>query len=129
MKAYASPDSIYVTGNKMYIAGSHTLEDWVDDVGLPFGAESTTRYHQALKRWTPNIKTVIGHSLGGAIAAAMTEGNANIKARTYAAPLFRISDNPRVESYRHYLDPVSMFDRHAHMTLPTSFNPHSYTGY
>ena len=35
-KAYNAPNSIFIDGNRMYIAGIHNFRDIVDDLKIPF---------------------------------------------------------------------------------------------
>ena len=74
-RAYQQGDA-YAHGKTLYIAGSHTSQDWVDDLTrIPFwrpmfgGAKGIHRYQmaqQAARATAPD--TVVGHSLGGAVA-------------------------------------------------------------
>jgi pimeloyl-ACP methyl ester carboxylesterase len=71
----------------------------------------------------PQIRRIVGHSLGGAVALELQKRNPNLQTVTYGAPVTSISGGER---YRELLDPVSIFDRGANMTLPSGINPHSY---
>ena len=76
-RAYADRN-YYIHGDTMYIAGSHTLQDWYDDVTkIPVWGDlkNSTRYkaaHDALME-NPQVKTVIGHSLGASVALELQE--------------------------------------------------------
>ena len=112
----------------MYIAGSHTDKDWYDDVTkIPVWGDvrNSTRYQaveKALKE-NPQVNRVIGHSLGGSVALQLERDHPNqIKfSRTYGAPVLDAWDDywkgNNSERYRHYFDPVSMFDRSSHMSF------------
>lgn len=74
-------------------------------------------------------KKLVGHSLGSAIVnQILFEKNKtdNIRyiGRGYAAPIMRNSIG--MFTYRHYLDPISITNREATMTMPEGFNPHAY---
>ena len=108
--------------------------DVLDDVTfLPLRkASNTQRYQQALaalKRSNGRVKYLVGHSLGGAVAAALTEQFPELQARVYGAPLLRSSDSVRVHSFRHQYDPISMLDRGAVVNRAPGWNAHSYKGY
>ena len=77
----------------------------------------------------PHIKQVVGHSLGGAVAAALAERFPELEARVYGAPLLRSSTSVRVQSFRHQYDPISMLDRGATVSKAPGRNPHTYKGY
>ena len=89
-RAYGQGDA-YSHGKTLYIAGSHTARDWMDDVArIPFwrpmfgGAKAIHRYQmaqQAARATKP--ETVVGHSLGGAVALQMQEGDPKLQARTF----------------------------------------------
>ena len=36
-RAYADPNKVYMTGDSMYVAGTSSLGDVVDDIGIPLG--------------------------------------------------------------------------------------------
>ena len=138
-EAYEAPDGIVVHGDTMYIAGTRLdrlsgIRDVLDDVTfVPLReANNTMRYQQALaalKKSKGCVKYLLGHSLGGAAAAAMTERFPELEARVYGAPLLRSSASVRVKSFGHTYDPISALDRGAVTTQAPGKNPHTYKGY
>jgi pimeloyl-ACP methyl ester carboxylesterase len=83
-----------------------------DDLKIPFGLNgSSQRYHDAngVLEYDKNIHTVVGHSLGGAVALQLQKDqpNRNLKTRTYGAPVMSFTGGDR---YRNVADPVSIFD-------------------
>ena len=138
-EAYDEMDGISVHGDRMLISGTRLdrlsgLRDVLDDVTfVPLrAAYNTQRYQQALaalKKSNGRIKYLVGHSLGGAVAAALTEQFPELEARVYGAPLLRSSDSVRVHSFRHQYDPISMLDRGAVVNRASGWNAHSYKGY
>ena len=95
-------------------------------------AHKTQRYQQALAALNKSegrVTTLVGHSLGGAAAAAMTERFPELQARVYGAPLLRSSASVRVKSFRHRYDPISMLDRGAVTNAAPGRNPHTLAGY
>ncbi len=138
-EAYDEEDAIAVRGDTMYIAGTRldrlsVARDVLDDVTfLPLRkAYNRQRYQQALaalKISKGRVKYVVGHSLGGAVAAALTERLPELEARVYGAPLLRSSDSVRVHSFRHQYDPISMLDRGATVSQAPGRRPHTYKGY
>ena len=69
-KAYASDHKVYVEGDTLFIAGTSSLGDVIDDGSIPLGMTNrTTRYEQASKTLSksPQVKRVVGHSLGGVL--------------------------------------------------------------
>ena len=130
--AYDDPEGVARWGSTLYVSGTHTVRDVWDDVKVPFHmVHKSQRYSQAIGKMTHDVTTVVGHSLGGAVAARMTEDYPGLQARTYGAPLLhtRFAKSKQVKSYRHYGDPVSFFDRSAVMLAPDRLNPHSYEGF
>ena len=138
-EAYDAPDGVAVHGNIMFIAGTRLdrlsgLRDVLDDVTfVPLRAASNTqRYQQALdalKKSEGRVTTLVGHSLGGAAAAALTERFPELQARVYGAPLLRSSASVRVKSFRHRYDPISMLDMGAVVNRGPGRNPHTLAGY
>ena len=114
------------------MAGSHELiRDAVDDMMLPtIGVRNTQRYADAMTAMTPGITHVVGHSLGASVAKAIATDNPRLQARLYGAPSVTWSNsNPRIQSYRRIADPISLFDRAAHHSVPPGWNTHSYKGF
>ena len=138
-EAYDEPNGIAVYGDTIYIAGTRLdrlsgIRDVLDDVTfVPLReAYNAQRYQQALaalKKSKGRVRFLVGHSLGGAVAAAMTEQFPELEARVYGAPLMRSEGSVRVKSFRHQYDPVSMLDGAATISKAPGFNPHSFKGY
>ena len=65
-------DGLYTYGDTLYIAGSKSLGDALDDLKIPFHATKySKRYRDAEKRLanpTLDMTNVVGHSLGSAVA-------------------------------------------------------------
>ena len=137
-RAYNAPNSIYVDGNKMYIAGTHNLRDVYDDITkIPFWGDvrNSERYQQAeaALKDNPQVDTVIGHSLGGSVALEINKQNNNqFKTRTYGAPVLDFSFNrdPNNQRFRHPGDIISQFDTGAvneeQNTNYGLINPHTF---
>ena len=130
-RAYQHGD-YYIHGDTMYIAGSHTAKDWYDDVTkIPVWGDlrDSTRYKAARDGLmeNPQVKRVIGHSLGSSVALELQKNYKHItSSRTYAAPVWDPLGKDgygNVDRYRHWTDPVSMFDRSA--TRSIMWNPFS----
>ena len=123
-RAYEQGDA-YTHGTTMYVAGSHTARDWMDDATrIPFwkplfgGSKAIHRYQmaqQAARETEP--ETVVGHSLGGAVALEMQKENPELKSRTYGAPVLDPLGQSPGDRYRSRFDPVSILDRGATSTL------------
>ena len=121
---------MYRSGDTLYISGTHEARDVLDDALIPFSAvHLSNRYAQAQAALGPGVTTVCGHSLGAAVAAKLAEQNHYLKARLYGAPRVSWSSNAndRIQSFRHYGDPISLLDRGAAHTVRVG-NPHSYSG-
>ena len=140
-RAYDSPNSIFIDGNRMYISGTHSLRDVYDDVTkIPVWGDlrNSERYQQAdeaLKN-NPQIDTIYAHSLGGSVALEINKNNDNkFKTITYGAPVLDFSFNrdPNNMRYRHPGDKISMFDTGAvnedNNTTYNLINPHSFSGF
>ena len=100
-EAYNDEQSVVHHGDTLYIAGTHTLRDVLDDTLIPLHlVRNSQRYQQALaalQSANGRVKYLTGHSLGGAVAAVLQEDavagrlGPNYRGfrevRTYGAPL------------------------------------------
>jgi pimeloyl-ACP methyl ester carboxylesterase len=121
----------------LYVAGSHTAKDWFDDfTKVPFYGDlrNSTRYQQAEKalKANPNIKNIVGHSLGGSVALELQKNNPNLASRTYGAPVWDpFSEDQKtgnVDRYRNAFDPFSIFDGSAKTSVKWDpFSSYSFT--
>lgn len=132
---------MHVSGNTLYISGTHPnphnrTSDYVTDVSIPLRAlRHTWRFEQAATalRTHPSVDTLVGHSLGGAIAQELSTHASIKRARVYGAPT--LFGRPKVVYYRHPGDPVSVSNRigqlfgRASRNTPSLGNPHSYSGF
>ncbi len=130
-RAYANTH-VYIHGDTLYIAGSHTWRDVFDDLTkVPFYGDvrESERYQQAEKalKENPQIKHVIGHSLGGTVALELEKNYPDRVewSRTYGAPVLDITTehemDPRVSRYRNLFDGFSVFDNAANVSI--KWNP------
>jgi len=133
-QARNSPNFIFIAGDTMFIAGTNRAQDvWDDVTKITLGnVADTERYRQANKLMSGQIKHVVGHSLGGAVAYRLVLEYSWLTATTYGAPLVTFGKHPRVRSIRRTRDIISIFDRAAEATPGDYFGPgsnHSYHGY
>ena len=125
-RAYQDQRKVFMTGDTLFIAGTSSIGDAMDDLSLPFNlTRGTQRYIDAERvlQANPRIRRVVGHSLGGAVSLELQRAHPDLKSRTYGAPVMSMSPGER---YRSYGDPVSILDFRATKSLPNSPNPHSY---
>ena len=71
----------------------------------------------------PQIRRVVGHSLGGAVTLELQKAHPEFKTVTYCAPVISASGGER---HRALFGPVAMFDFGATTDLPRGINPHGY---
>ncbi len=71
----------------------------------------------------PQIRRVVGRSLGGAVTLEVQRANPKLKTVTYGAPVISASGGER---HRALFDPLAMFDFGAKTDLPGGINPHGY---
>ena len=138
--AYENPDGIYRNGSILYIAGTKSLQDAIDDVRLPlYQTRNTKRYKDVDKfikdetievdgKKLTGITDIISHSLGSAVGQQINNDYGNIfRSRSYGSPFV---SNQRPEDvndnnlrFRGSNDIVSAFDSGA-ITIPKgSLNP------
>ena len=140
-RAYDSPNSVFIDGNKMYIAGTHNLRDVWDDISkIPFWGDvrNSERYQQAeaALKDNPQVDTVITHSLGSSVGAELNkQNNDKFNTRFYGSPFIDLSfsRDSKNKRYRHPGDIISMFDTGAINEEQTTnyelINPHAFSGY
>ena len=142
-EAYNDEQSVVLHGDHLYIAGTHTMRDVLDDTLIPLHlVRNSQRYQQALaalQSANGRVKYLAGHSLGGAVAAVLQEDavagrlGPNYRGfrevRTYGAPLLHSDNIPNLHAYRRAWDPISALDGGAATTSAPTWNPHSYAGY
>ena len=140
-RAYNSPNSIFIDGNRMFIAGTHNARDVYDDLTkIPFWGDvrNSQRYKQANSALdaNPQVDTIISHSLGGSVSLELNKQyNNQFKTRTYGAPVLDFSFNrdPNHQRFRHPGDRISMFDTGAvnedPKTIHGLINPHTFNEY
>ncbi len=115
----------------MFIAGTNVFpQDYWDDLKIPFKlTKYSRRYRDAdkLLQQKPDVKDLIGHSLGGTVSLELEKNHPDrhYDTTTYGAPVLSTTPGNR---YRHHFDPISMFDLGA-TTIGTELNPHTYTGF
>ena len=131
-EAYNAAYGVALHGDTLYISGTRSIGDVLDDAYIPFKAvHKTQRYQQALaalKKGKGRVTQVVGHSLGGAVAARLIEDRPDLVARVYGAPLYRGNASSRVTSYRHFRDPISFLDKGELVSTASGWNAHSYKG-
>ena len=139
-EAYNDDESVVNHGDTLYIAGTHSLRDVLDDALIPLHlVRNSQRYQQALaalQRANGRVKYLSGHSLGGAVAAVLQEdaiaGRLGPKyrgfreVRTYGAPLMHSDHIPNLHAYLRAWDPISAFDGGAATSSAPTWNPHSF---
>ena len=127
-EAYNTDEGTFTKGDTLYIAGTKSFGDVLDDLAIPLGMTNTTARHRdaaLVLSANPRIKRVVGHSLGGAVALQLQKENPKLQAVTYGAPAFSLSGS--TERYRELGDPVAALDFGAISSLPAGWNPHAYS--
>ena len=133
--AYDNNNKIFVRNNKMYIGGTISFTNWLENLTkLPFGVlggvRDMERYIQAehILKNNPEIDTVKGHSQAGAVALQLAKDfpDRNLKTRTYNEPVFSMGFNPNTEQHMRFRkvgDPVSALDGGAVNVYTDTLNP------
>ena len=143
--AYEQENIISIYGDTMYIAGTNSASDAIQNWWkIPtFNGTKVNSYIEGdrLMKENRHIKRIVGHSKGGQSALEL-QRKYDVETTTYGAPVFEMSfgqllglnNDIQNQRFKHKDDPVSMFDFGA-TTLhnnDASINPlsgHYYTGY
>jgi pimeloyl-ACP methyl ester carboxylesterase len=138
-RATASSDKLYVHGDTLFVAGTSSWQDAWDDLKIPFHQTwRAQRYIDAdrVLKNNPQIKNLVGHSLGGAVVLELQNDHPDktFKTDTYGAPEASITgpDDKDNHRYRNFMDPISFLDRGAASTNQITLNPlqaHSYENF
>ena len=89
-QAYALDSGTYVAGDSLFLAGTKSARDVWDDLKIPFGMTNRSqRYEDANRvlKANPQIRRIVGHSLGGAVALELQKEHPEMKTVTYGAPV------------------------------------------
>ena len=90
--AYSRANGLYRDGNVLYIAGTKSLGDVVDDMRIPLkDTVHTQRYRDAVPMMQ-GVDIVVGHSLGGVVALSLSQ-HFRVHPDTNAAPIIDL--NPK----------------------------------
>ncbi len=153
-------NNIYVAGDTMYISGTKHAESLLDTLANPSYDNITDHYRRGHYQdvWddlkiplymtnkseryrnvqeeldkNPNIKNVVGHSLGSAVAyeAQKRYPDRNLNVVAYSAPVVSFPwDKSGGERSRNILDPISILDNGAKTKVNFKndfYNPHSFS--
>lgn len=120
----------------MFIAGTdwghgvgHLLRDLAADVTqVPFQRTYANERYAKLRHLvqTRHVETIVGHSLGAAVAGEFMRRNPHFaaNARLYSWPALGANTDERIQSFAGYGDPVAAGDLSA--TRRARLNPHGY---
>ena len=132
-RAYDAKDGLYQHYNKLFIAGTRDFPgDHIDDLKLPFDdtLNMTTRGRTADKYYRSHheIDTVIGHSLGGAVALSLekqykkegTNPYGIVQSKTFGSPTVSANfTNNNPNRIRYFGDPISALDFGSTTVMPS----------
>lgn len=110
----------------MYIAGTKSPRDVVDDLLLvPAGPQWSKRYKSARDALDahPEVQELVGHSLGGAVANALSNED-QVEARLYSAPIQELS--PYAQNKASIFDPIGGITASRVSSGSSSWHGHSY---
>ncbi len=131
--AYRQGNGLYHYGNTLYIAGTKSLGDALDDLKIPFHATKYIKRYKDAERHVANptndISHVVGHSMGSSVALELEKNYPNLKSTVYATPTISTPFEKQNARYRNPADPISILDRGANVSNEVSLNPfknHSY---
>ena len=137
-KAYASDNSTHIDGDTLFIAGTKTARDVFSDwIKIPLGlTRYSKRYKEAedVLKANPQVKNLIGHSLGSAVSDELSKRNEDkqLKTTLYGSPFVDFTGKQSETRFRHKFDPVSILDRGSKtvdLGLVSPLKAHGYDGY
>ena len=97
-------------GDVLYIAGTKSFGDVVDDLRIPFDdVVDTQRYRDAVPMMH-GVDIVVGHSLGGSVALSLAAAH-GVQSGTCGAPVIDLDpfDSSGFRRHQHVGDPVALF--------------------
>ena len=133
--AYDRDNKIFVKGNKMYVGGTASAVNWLENfTKLPFGVlggvRDMERYIEAKRVLQDNPQTteLVGHSQEGPVVLTLAKDfpDRSLRTRTYNSPTFSLGFNPNTEEHKRFRkvgDLVSAFDGGAMHVYTDSLNP------
>ena len=128
--AYNSDPGMFQKGSTFYLAGTrfNHAEDVLDDLKLVIpgqGVRATAKYQKAAAyiRAHPEIKLVVGHSLGAAVADALAI-DFKLKEMAYGDPIPTYIMGKG--HHRNWGDLVAIADVRTNMNFPNNWNPHDF---
>ena len=145
-RAYDTQDGLYQHFNKLFISGTKDPIDVVDDLKFQFddtlNKTKRGRDTDAYYRSHHEIDTVIGHSLGGAVALALEQqykkedGNPYgiVQSKTFGSPTVSANvTNKNPNRIKYFGDPISALDFGSTTVMPSmgfrwKNSAHSYKG-
>ena len=142
-KAYTNGKGYYLDNNKLYVAGTFgksniksNINDILSDIGLPFHMTRwSERYSDVsnILNENPNIKFVVGHSLGSSVAVQLAKDNPDkhLNLTTYSSPFisWKPKNDETYTSFRSTGDVVSILDRGGITVNKGGLNPLINHGY
>ena len=137
-KAYASDNSTHIDGDTLFIAGTKTARDVFSDwIKIPLGlTRYSKRYKEAedVLKANPQVKNLIGHSLGSAVSDELSKRNEDkqLKTTLYGSPFVDFTGKQSENRFRHKFDPVSILDRGSKtvdLGLVSPLKAHGYSDY
>lgn len=128
--AYNTDNSRATIGTVVFLAGTKTWGDVGDDILILEGRVRETEKYREIRQWIMNLpwkpSQFVGHSLGAAVARALSE-DTGIPCTTFNDPTPSWNrDQPG--NFSSAMDPISMFNWGQTSTPSDSWNPHSYHG-
>ena len=130
-RAYQQPNHIYINNNRMYVAGSKSIEDWKDNLLIPPQlTEHHNIYRSALEELkdNQNVTELVGHSAGSSAVLELDKKYPDRiqKSRTYGAPVISFGDEKMDDRHLRFkapFDPVAILDNAAITVNKHTINP------